>query len=100
MSDALQLALNTEVELAESINALQESELMIRPALIDLAQALPKLHEVILPSENFDGAEGFALERLIEWADRLEQAPQLALICSLDWTSDVLDQHARSREMS
>jgi hypothetical protein len=94
ISEALQLAIDTETELAESINALQESELMTRPALIDMAETLPKLHEAILPSTNFESREALTLEKLIEWADRLEQAPQLALICSLDWTSDVLDQQA------
>lgn len=96
ISEALQLAFDTEVELAGSINVLEESELTARPALIDMAQTLPKLHEVISPSTEFQSHEALTLEGLIKWADRLEQAPQLALICSLDWTSDVLDQHAQS----
>ena len=55
---------------------------------------LPELHDVIMPSASFDKEEALTLEKLIDWANRLEQAPQKALICSLDWTADVLDRHA------
>lgn len=62
ISEALQLAFDTEVELAELINVLEESELTARPALIDMAQTLPKLHEVISPSTEFQNHEALTLE--------------------------------------
>jgi hypothetical protein len=94
LSEALQLALDAEIEMASAINSLTPSELQTRPALIEVAQILTELHNLIMPSANFDKVETLTLEKLIEWADRLEQAPQRALICSLDWTADVLDQAA------
>lgn len=92
LSEALQGVLDAETELAAAINSLEPLELQSRPVLIEMAETLPRPHEVIMPSADFDSEQTFTLEKLIEWADRLEQAPQLALLCSLGWTSDVIDQ--------
>jgi hypothetical protein len=91
LSEALQAILDAEAELWSAINSLEVSDLEKRPALIEMAQTLPKLHEQIVPTEDSDKQQTLTLDRLIAWADRLEQAPQLASICSLDWTADVLD---------
>jgi hypothetical protein len=79
-------------ELASAFNSFEPSQLQSRPALIEMGQTLPRLHEVIMPSEDFDIQQSLTLEKLIGWADGLEQAPQLALLCSLAWASDVIDQ--------
>ncbi|HKO98121.1 MAG TPA: hypothetical protein VJU86_14080 [Pyrinomonadaceae bacterium] len=92
LSESLQGALDAETELALAINSLEPSQLQDRPALIEMAETLPRLHEVIMPCADFDSQQTLTLEKLIEWADRLEQAPQLALLCSLAWTADVLER--------
>ena len=93
LSEALQAVLDAETELASAVNSLASSELENRAALIEMAKTLPQLHELILPTADFDNRQTLTLDSLIAWADRLEQAPQLASICSLDWTADVLREH-------
>lgn len=95
LSESLQGALDAETELALAINSLEPSQLQDRPALIEMAETLPRLHEVIMPSADFDSQQTLTLEKLIGWADRLEEAPQFALLCSLAWASDVIDQYLK-----
>jgi hypothetical protein len=83
LCEALQGVLDAETELAEAVNLLEPSELQGRPVLIEMAETLPRLHEVIMPSADFESQQTLTLEKLIGWADRLEQAPQFALLCSL-----------------
>ena len=91
ISDVLQAVLDAESELASAVNSIENSELENRPALIEMAKTLPQLHELILPTADFDKQQTLTLDTLIAWADRLEQAPQLALLCSMAWMADVLD---------
>jgi len=97
LSEALQAVLDAETELASAVNSLERSELENRPALIEMAQKLPQLHELILPTGDFDKRQTLTLESLIAWADRLEQAPQLASICSLAWIGDVLSEQTNTQ---
>ena len=96
LSEALQAVLDAETDLAAAVNSMESTELEDRAALLEMVRTLPQLHELILPTADFDNRQTLTLDRLIAWADRLEQAPQLASICSLDWTADVLDQLAQS----
>lgn len=93
LNEVLQAVLDAETELASAVNSIEDTGLESRAALIEIARTLPQLHELILPTADFDKREPLTLDRLITWADRLEQALQLASICSLDWTADVLSEH-------
>lgn len=92
LSEAFQLALDAQNEMSSVINSMPPSEVDESPALAEAAQILTELRNLILPSDNFDGEETLTLQRLFDWADQLEQAPQRALICSLDWAANVLDR--------
>jgi len=92
LSEALQMALNAETELFDSFNVLSEEELDERPALTQAVLAATNLHKLILPSDDFENNKTLHLGELTEWADRLEQAPSLALEASLLWAADVLDR--------
>src|SRR5205823_160075 len=82
LSEALQAVIDAEADLASAVNSLEVSDLEKRPALIEMAQTLPKLHEQIVPTADLGKQQRLSLDRLITWADRLEQALQLASICS------------------
>jgi hypothetical protein len=97
LSEALQTVLDAETEMASAVNSIESTELENRAALIEMAKTLPQLHELILPTVDFEKQQTLTLESLIAWADRLEQAPQLASICSLDWTADVLSEHMKTQ---
>lgn len=90
LSEALQMALDAETELFASYNALSEEELDEHPALTQAVLAATKLHKLILPSDDFEYSKTLHLGELTEWAERLEQAPSLALEASLFWAADVL----------
>ena len=91
LSEILQAVFDAEAELSSAVNSLESSELANRPALIEMAKRLPQLHQLILPTSDFDKQDSLTLDKLIAWADRLEQALQMASLCSMAWTSDVLD---------
>lgn len=92
LSEALQMALDAETELFASYNALSEEELEEHPALTQAVLAATNLHKLILPSDDFEYSKTLNLGELTEWAERLEQAPSLALEASLFWAADVLDR--------
>lgn len=92
LSEALQMALDAESEIIDLVNALSDEELGERPTLMRAASIVADLHKLIRPSDDFEDNKTLHLGELIEWAERLEQAPPLALEASLLWTADVLDR--------
>jgi hypothetical protein len=60
--------------------------------LAEAEQLLIELNDVILPCEDFTGKLSLTVDGISEWANRLEQTPQRALFCSLDWTAYVIER--------
>jgi hypothetical protein len=95
LSDALQATLDAESAMFQEVNSLTMPDLKDRQPLLEAAEMLIELHKLIIPTEDFNNELNLRLSELIEWADRLERVPQLASICALDWTADVLNENDR-----
>lgn len=91
-SEALQSVLDAEAEMVAVCNNLSEAERELRPALVESALEITRLHDSIVPTADFEDRVAMDLDGLVEWASRLEQAPLQALAASSAWMSDILDQ--------
>ena len=89
---ALELAQGAYNELSTALLSSPTSDIERSIPLGEAAQLLIELNGLILPSEDFTGELNLTLDELREWADRLEQAQQRALLCSLDWTGYVIER--------
>ena len=91
MSEAFQLFLDSASKILDEFNNLPESEQEYRPNLSAAVQAISEMHQDILPTSDFQGETVLTLEDLFEWADRLEQGQEYAVLAWLNWATDVLD---------
>jgi hypothetical protein len=91
MNEALQLVLDTEVEIGNFFGEFSPSDYENRPNLVDVVQALQALHNQVLPTSDFQGQVSMDLEGMVEWANRLETGKQYAFLAYLFWASDILN---------
>jgi hypothetical protein len=92
LAQVLELAHGAHGELWATLHSLPPSEIENSVPLAEAEQLLLELNGLILPSKDFTGELSLTLEGILEWTDRLEQAQQRALYCSLDWTAYVIEQ--------
>ena len=96
LSEAFQAVLDVEFEIGSYFNALTSLEQENRPYLVAAMQVLVGLHEQILPMNDCsrDGRieVSMNLEKIAEWANRLNVIQQSALSMYLFWVSDVLEE--------
>ena len=91
LSRSLQFVFDTMGAMANRFNDLPEQDQRERDSLMEAVAGLAELHELIQPSKEFDGAQSFTVDQILEYAKRLEQARPLAEGIRLLWTKDVLD---------
>ncbi|MCW6053890.1 hypothetical protein K4039_28530 [Lyngbya sp. CCAP 1446/10] len=90
MSEALQLVLDTEVEILNFLGEFSPSDYENRPNLKTVVEALQALHTQVLPTANLQGQVTMDLEGMVEWANRLETGKQYASLVYLFWVSDIV----------
>jgi hypothetical protein len=90
MNEALQLVLDTEVEIGNCFIELSPSDYEKHPSFVAAIEALKALHERVLPTSDFQGQVSMDLEGMVEWANRLETGKQYAFFAYLFWASDIL----------
>lgn len=90
MNEALQLVLDTEVEIGNSFIELSPSDYEKHPNFVAAIEYLKALHERVLPTSDFQGQVSMDLEGIVEWANRLETGKQYAFSAYLFWVSDIL----------
>jgi len=90
MKEALQLVLDTEVEIENLFGEFSPSDYENRPNLVAVVQALQALHNQVLPTSDFQGQVSMDLEGMVEWANRLERGKQYAFLAYLFWASDIV----------
>ena len=76
--------------MANRFNDLSEKEQQERADLREAMSGLIEMRQLVLPSEDFDGAQALSIEEILEYAQRLEQARPLAEGVKLFWSADVL----------
>ena len=91
ISEAFQLFLGSASRILDEFNNLPASEQEYRPNLIAAVQAISEMHQDILPTSDFQGKTLLTLEDLYDWADRLEQGQEYAVLIWLNWATDILD---------
>jgi len=89
-SEALQLVLDTKVEIENLFGEFSPSDYENRPNLVAVVQALQALHNQVLPTSDFRGQVLMDLEGMVEWANRLETGKQYAFLAYLFWASDIV----------
>lgn len=90
MNECLQAALDAMTTMANRFNDLSEKEQQERADLREAMSGLIEMRQLVLPSEDFDGAQALSIEEVLEYAQRLEQARPLAEGAKLFWSADVL----------
>lgn len=80
--------------MANRFSELPEKEQQQRSDLREAMAGLIEMQQLVLPSEDFDGAQTLSIEEVLEYAQRLEQARPLAEGVKLFWIADVLDHMA------
>ena len=90
MNEALQLVVDTEIEIGNCFIELSPSDYETYPNLVEAIKALKALHERVLPTSDFQGQVSMDLEGIVEWANRLETGKQYAFSAYLFWVSDIL----------
>lgn len=91
MSQALQLVLDTEVEILNFFAKFSPSDYANRPNLATAIEALQALHNQVLPASNVQGQVVMDLDGMVEWANRLETGKQYAFLAYLFWASDIVN---------
>ncbi|MCY7385042.1 MAG: hypothetical protein LH628_21170 [Microcoleus sp. CAN_BIN18] len=91
MSEALQLVLDTEVEILKILGEFSPYDYENSPNLATVVEALQALHNQVLPTANFQGQVTMDLKGIVEWANRLETGKQYAFLAYLFWTSDIVN---------
>jgi len=98
VNTALQEVLHTEKALVDRWNSLSPTELSQRPAFAQAMHHLSELHLSVLPTADFQGEVEMRLERVAEWAQRLEKGRENAFLIYLFSVADVLDEKKVVRE--
>ncbi len=92
INTVLQEVLHTEKALIDRWNSLSPTELSQRPALAQALHHLSELHLSVLPTADFQGEVEMRLERVAEWAQRLEKGREDAFLIYLLSAVDELNE--------
>ncbi len=84
--------LHIEKALIDRWNSLSPTDLIQRPPLAQAMHLLRELHLSILPTADFQGEVEIRLERIAEWAQRLEKGRENAFLSYLLSAADALDE--------
>lgn len=90
-SEALQLVLDTKVEILKILGEFSPDDYENSPNLETVVAALQALHDQVLPTANFQGQVTMDLKEIVEWGNRLETGKQYAFLAYLFWASDIVN---------
>ena len=92
INTVLQEVLYTEKALIDRWNSRSPTELSQRPALAQAVHHLSELLSSVLPTADFQGEVEMRLERVAEWAQRLEKGRECAFLIYLLFATDTLGE--------